>query len=125
MVLCEMSECRRRRYRGSVASTGRKKTLVTEESPGALSPAEVKDRLRALSNHKIHPFDQVENRTVMARADRLFEQCLGPVRQLVSAQATQFAEIMSSQDPRTIGKAREKLVKFLDSIEREGPHVGG
>jgi molecular chaperone HscC len=107
-----------------VKSTGKKKTLVIEESPGVLSPDEIQSRLKSLSQLKIHPFDQVENRTLIARADRIYEQSLGTVRGIVQAQTTKFTDILSTQDPRRISKAREEFSKFLDSIESESPFSG-
>lgn len=54
--------------------------LVIEENPGVMTPDEVRERLSALAAIKIHPRDQAENCAVMARAERVFEQLLGPQR---------------------------------------------
>jgi len=56
-----------------VAGTEVRRSLVIEGNPGSLSPEEVKTRLRALQSLKVHPREQMENRTLLARGDRLFE----------------------------------------------------
>jgi len=106
----------------TIGSTGEKQRLVIEESPGTLSRDEIEECLLKLGSLKIHPFDQVENRTAMAKADRLYEQSLGHVRQQIQAQVLRFSEAMSTQDPETIGKARRELLKLLAVIDSEGPH---
>jgi len=106
---------------GTVVSTGLTKTIVIEEAPGALSPAEIAERLRKLAKLKIHPREQIKNRTVVARADRLFEESLGPVRDLIQVRTAEFSNVLSGQDPLQVSKAREEFSRFLDSIENENP----
>jgi molecular chaperone HscC len=63
-----------------VAGTKIRERLVIEGNPGMLTPVEVHERLRALEAIKVHPRDQMENRTVLARGERIFEESLGEVR---------------------------------------------
>ena len=68
-----------------------------------------------------HPFDQVENRTVLAKAERLYEESLGPVRSLISERIATFTDVLSAQEPHYIAKARDELARFLKSIEQDNP----
>jgi molecular chaperone HscC len=86
-----------------------------------LPAAEIAERLRVLARLKIHPRDQIENRTVIARADRLFEESLGYVRDLIQIRTADFSDVLSRQDPTQVSRAREEFSRFLDSIERESP----
>ena len=68
---------------------------------------------------KIPPREQAENRALLARAERLFEECLGDTRQAVAAQIQSFEIVLESQEPSDIHQAYDRLVKFLDRIEHE------
>ncbi len=103
-----------------VAGTEVRRSLVIEGNPGSLSPEEVKTRLHALQALKVHPREQMENRTLLARGDRLFEESLGEKRKLVAAAVARFEAVLARQDPREIERAREELARHLDELE-QGP----
>ncbi len=73
--------------------------IVIEGNPGLLSEAEIQERLTALSQLKIHPRDQMENRTLTARAERLYQQLRGSEREWFGAQIRLFEASLASQDP--------------------------
>jgi molecular chaperone HscC len=100
-----------------VTSTGHTKTLVIEQNPGTMSPKEIASRLKALSDLKIHPRDQAENRAVLARAERLYEERLGDLRDYLGQLITRFESILARQDPREIADARQNIAGILDEIE--------
>ena len=68
---------------------------------------------------KIHPLEQTENRTVLARAERLYEENLGDLRNLIGERAKRFSEILSRQDPKEIAEERRGLSDFLSEVESE------
>jgi molecular chaperone HscC len=100
----------------TVPSTGVKRRIVIEENPGVLSPEEVAERFASLGTLKIHPFDQVENRTLIARAERMYQEYLGDARMLIGMNTQMFANILERQDPREIERARKEFEAFLDSL---------
>jgi molecular chaperone HscC len=102
-----------------VAGTEVRRGLVIEGNPG-LPPEEIQARLRALQVLKVHPRDQMENRTLLARGDRLFEESLGERRAHVGALMARFEAILARQDPREIERAREEVARGLDALE-QGP----
>jgi molecular chaperone HscC len=53
----------------------------------------------------------------MARAERLFEESLGDLRQHVSRLIAGFEAVLARQDLREIAKARQELLQDLDRIE--------
>ena len=55
--------------------------LVIEGNPGLLSEEEVAARFISLSELKIHPRAQLEHRTLLARAERLYQQLRGSERE--------------------------------------------
>lgn len=103
-----------------VAGTEVRRSLVIENSPGSLPPEEIEARLRALQALKVHPREHMENRTLLARGDRLFEESLGERRKLVAALVARFEAVLARQDPREIERARQELARQLDELD-QGP----
>jgi molecular chaperone HscC len=104
----------------TVSRTGLRKAVVIERNPGLLSKEEIEKRLQALATLKIHPRDRMENRAVLARGERLFEESLGPERELVRSLLAHFESVIDRQDPREIEKVRREVAGELDRLDEEG-----
>jgi molecular chaperone HscC len=100
-----------------VAGTEVRRSLVIEGNPGFLAPDEIRRRLEQLQSLKIHPRDQMENRTVLARGERMYEESLGERRAHVGRLLSRFDAVLAGQDSRAIATAREELARELDRIE--------
>jgi molecular chaperone HscC len=103
----------------TVPATGEYKRLVIEENPGVLTAEEIEARLRELAAYKIHPREHAENRALMARADRLYEQMLGQAREFLGQQIAIFSSVLDRQDPQQIKQARADLGELLDQVESD------
>lgn len=103
----------------TVLSSGARRQLVIEQNPGVLKPDEIKSRLAALAELKIHPREHTENVAALARADRVFQQSLGQVREHVGAMIGQFRAVLEAQEPVACAEARAQLLAQLDQIEGE------
>ena len=101
----------------TVGSTGITKTLVLEKNPGTLSPEEVSARLLALQQLKIHPRDKDENRLLMARAERIYEESLGEKRAIIGMEISRFEMTLNRQVEREIRDHALELAAFLKEIE--------
>jgi molecular chaperone HscC len=101
-----------------VAETGDTANLVIKELAGNVSDEEIARRRQELAALKVHPRDQEENRLVLERANRLFEQFLGYERQKVGDLLSHFNAILETQDIPSISKARLDFTQALDNIER-------
>nr|WP_100549654.1 MULTISPECIES: molecular chaperone HscC [unclassified Pseudomonas] len=97
--------------------TGQSRTLVIENNPGVLTPQEIAERFETLQALKIHPRDQQVNSALMARLERLYQECLGDVREHVGALAGHFAGVLERQDEREIREARQDISARLEAIE--------
>lgn len=102
----------------SIPLTGEKHRLVIENNPGVLSRAEIDTKLKALEGLKIHPRDQQVNSMIMARLERLYQECLGEVREYVATLASDFQRVLDSQDERQIRELRMAVNERLDQLER-------
>jgi molecular chaperone HscC len=103
----------------TVHATQERHKLVITENAGVMTPEEIAKRLTELAELKIHPRDQIENRTLLARIDRLYEQSLGQTRELLAHHATAFQATLETQDAAAIRKGRAALSDLLQQIENE------
>ncbi len=103
----------------AVQKNGDKFTLLIEGNPGLLSEREIAERLKALAEIKIHPRDTLDNRTLLARSERIYEQLRGEVREWLAEQILQFEAALASQDNRVIGPIRLRLEQQLNTIEKD------
>lgn len=103
----------------TVQKTQETVSLIIQDNPGLLSEREVSERLAALSKLKIHPRDQMENRTLMARAERLYQQLRGSEREWFGAQTRLFEASLASQDTQRVVADRQKFGELIDHVERQ------
>ncbi|MDY5911346.1 MAG: molecular chaperone HscC [Inconstantimicrobium porci] len=103
----------------TINSTGEKKSLIIENSPGSMTDEEIKERLKALSSIKIHPRDKTENRLLIAKGERLYEESLGDKRQYISEILKKFEAILNTQDDKQIQEAREQIMIIFEELERQ------
>jgi molecular chaperone HscC len=95
---------------------GEKRSLVIEKNPGVLTPEEIRQSLSRMADLKIHPRDQMKNRTLLARADRVYEELLGGERTFLAHQILEFQTALERQQPMEIERARKLLSGVLDSF---------
>ncbi|HEY9106805.1 MAG TPA: molecular chaperone HscC [Roseateles sp.] len=96
---------------------GERRELVIESQGARLSAAEIaatRERLQAL---KRHPRDEQDNRYLIERAKRLFEDRLGNDRAMLQDWLAQFELALQTQDARVIRTARQQFKEALDSID--------
>jgi len=109
----------------TVGKTGQTYAIVIEGNPGVLTEQEIEMRLRELAQIKVHPRDQTENRALLARAERLFEQSRADERAWLGQQIMQFERLLATQDARRIGPAQREFRAMLDHLERDSFLDGG
>ena len=61
----------------------------------------------ALSALKIHPRDQLENRALLTRADRVYEETLGDHRQYLAAHIARFQSLLE----RAVGNLADNALR--------------
>lgn len=103
----------------TVVSTGVKKTMVIEKNPGNMSKEEVQERLEELKEIKIHPREKEENKHLIARGERLYEESIGFARTYIAQGISNFEDALDKQDEREISRAYEELKNLLNEIEGE------
>ena len=100
---------------------GKRERVVIESNPGVLSPAEIEERLAALTQFQILPRDRAEHRALIARAERIYEERLGEQRRQVGQETSRFEAALERQDPAEITAAAGRLADFLRRLETSTP----
>jgi molecular chaperone HscC len=103
----------------TIPKTQDKFSVVIEGNPGLLTEQEIADRLKALAGLKIHPRDQMDNRTLLARAERIYQQLRGEAREWLAGRIVGFEAALATQDKRAIAPVHKALQKALDDIESD------
>ena len=98
-----------------------KHKLVITENAGVMTPAQVEQRLAELAELKIHPRDQIENRTLVAQADRLYEVLLGDSREYLAQHVAAFQAVLAAQDPVETRRARDTLARIVRQLDAGSP----
>jgi len=98
--------------------SGRAVNKLIRNTRTEMSDAQVQAALAKLRELKHHPRDEQENRYLIERAKRLYEDRLGDERQTIQGWLSRFQLTLETQDPRLIREARGAFREALDSIDR-------
>ncbi len=97
----------------TVLHSGKKIAQVFEQRPGMLTPQEIEAAIARLAPLKVHPRDSMENRARLQRAERLYADLLGGLREQLSMYIDQFEAALTSQDPGRIAATGAELDGFM------------
>jgi molecular chaperone HscC len=103
----------------TVLKTRQTSTLIIQDNPGMLSEDEIAQRLAALADLKIHPRERLENRTLMAQGERLYQQLHGEQREWLGQQIFAFERVLETQDNRQIEPHKKEFQRILDDLEAD------
>ena len=101
----------------TILKTGEKKSLVIEQNAGSMTKEEIEQRLIALQEIKIHPRDKTENKLLLAKGERLYEEALGDRREYIGELLNYFESILDKQNPQEIRKAAKEVREKLEALE--------
>ena len=92
-----------------VVSTGISKKMIIKGDANQMTEEEIQKRMEELAYLKIQPRDYEENRLVLLRAERMYEESLGERRQKLDHYITKFEAALKKGDHDEIQDAREEL----------------
>ncbi len=92
-------------------------TLTLLGNAARLDEAELAERKAELLKLKIHPRDDLPNRAVMERADRLYAELKGSNREQIGEAMNDFAAVLESQDTDRIQQERIQFETWLNGVE--------
>jgi len=98
----------------TVTSTGEKQKMIIKGQENQMTDEEIRKRMEELSYLKIQPRDYEENRLVLLRAERMYEESLGDRRKRLDHYITAFEGALERGDHDEIVDARKALNEILE-----------
>ena len=97
----------------TVVSTGAKRKMIIKGQDNQMTDEEIAKRMEELAYLKVQPRDYEENRLVLLRAERMYEEALGDRRKKLDHYITVFETALKKGDHDGIRRAREELNDIL------------
>lgn len=98
-------------------STNQTISTVLVGKGSGLTEEQAKQRLTELEKLKIHPREQEENRLLLAKGERLWEEALGEDREKIAQVVQMFGQALASQEQGRIVRARARVKEILERLE--------
>lgn len=97
-----------------VVSTGETSKMVIKGKDNAMTEEEIAKRMEELAYLKIQLRDQEENKLVLLRAERMYEESLGKQRERLEAGIRLFEDALRSEDRDKVEEARKTLYELME-----------
>ena len=98
----------------TVVSTGESRKMIIKGQDNQMTDEEIQKRMEELSYLKIQPRDYEENRLVLLRAERMYEEALGDRRKKLDRYITAFEAALKKGDHDEIMESRDALNDVLE-----------
>lgn len=82
-----------------------------------MTEEEIQERFKTLSYLKIHPRDREENKYLLLRGERLYEESLGDKRHYMEVALHNFEQALESYDSGLIEQAKKDFREILEEME--------
>lgn len=93
--------------------------MVIKGQDNEMTEEEIKKRMEELAYLKVQPRDYEENRLVLLRAERMYEESLGDRRRMLDRYITAFEGALKDGDHDQIMETREALIEVLEEEDGE------
>ncbi|MCI8608944.1 MAG: molecular chaperone HscC [Firmicutes bacterium] len=100
-----------------VDSTNVTKKMIIKGEDSVYNDEQAAERMAQLDYLKIHPRDQEENKLLLLKAERMYEEALGDLRPLINRAVMEFESVLERQNGSEIQHAREDFKDALSHLE--------
>ena len=100
-----------------VDSNGTTKKMIVKGEDSIYSDEEARQRMAQLDYLKIHPREKEENKLLLLKAERMYEEALGDIRPMINQALIQFESALERQKPEEIQQAREEFKEDISRLE--------
>lgn len=100
-----------------INSTGKVVKQILKGQQVDMTDEEIAARMEELAYLKIPPREQEENKLLLLRGERLYEENLGNDRKVIEHALQKFELALNTQDPPKIEEARKDFREFLEEWE--------
>lgn len=101
----------------TIISTKEKKKILIQKEGTTMTKEEAEERIKEISYLKINPREEEENKLILFRGERLYEEAIGEIRNKIDCYLQRFEIILDKQDRAEIELARKELKEIFDEIE--------
>lgn len=101
-----------------VKSIGARRKMLISNGNSTMTEQEMEASFNRLKELKIHPRDKMENRLLIERGARLYEESLGCKRDFITDRLLRFERVLSAQNLEEIKIASIELKEIFDNMER-------
>lgn len=91
------------------------KVLINHQS--VMTPEQIAIARQELAALKIHPRESLANKSLLLRAERLYSEHTGHIRQQIGEHTEKFSQVLDEQEERKIKEHRKYFEDFLNHIE--------
>ncbi len=99
-----------------VVSTGVITKQIIKTNATDMTEEEIQARMETLSYLKIHPRDKEENKLLLLKGERLYEESIGMTRQEIEYALRQFEKALDTRDDSVIEGARRDFKEFIENF---------
>ena len=99
-----------------VVSTGEITKQIIKTNATDMTEEEIRERMEALSYLKIHPRDKEENKLLLLRGERLYEESIGKERMQIEYALREFEKALDTREDALIEGARRDFKEFLEDF---------
>lgn len=100
-----------------IPATGENLQKVVVNHQSTMSKEQVEKARKQLQDLKIHPRENLVNKSLLLRAERLYSEHTGDLRLQIGERTQHFHQVLNQQDDRQIREVRQYFEKFLNEIE--------
>lgn len=97
-----------------INSTGKLVKQILKGQQVEMTDEEIAARMEELAYLKIPPREQEENKLLLLRGERIYEESLGDERRIIEHAIQKFEVALNTQDPMKIKEARADFQRFLE-----------
>lgn len=102
-----------------VGGTDTLKRALINNTGAQMNEAEMAACMKKLDELKVHPRETAQNRDIVARLERLYEEHLGDHRRYLSSVLTQFESALNSQDLALIDAVKTETLYVIEDYEKK------
>ncbi len=102
-----------------VTSSGQRQRQIIKGRENEMTDREIEERMRELSYLKIHPREQEENRLLLLRGERLYEETVGDNRRRMEHELQKFEMVLNTRDRGKIEEAAKHLSQVMEEVEED------
>ena len=102
-----------------VTSSGQKQRRIIKGRENEMTDNEIEARMKELSYLKIHPREQEENRLLLLKGERLYEETVGENRRRMEYELQKFEMVLNTRDRGKIEEAAKHFSQIMEEVEED------